>query len=233
MPPCRIAAASISAMIRRAIPSMRLAMCMAPSRKLLLVEEKIVEDIRRTGKPGPVIYLGDYIDRGADAAAVIDHLCRASPSGLRRATLCGNHEVMACAFLFSRQPDLDWVLSGGDQTLRSYGIPFEKPTRRPEAAAIALRNEARRRIPKEHVQFLIDLPLSIRTGPYLFVHAGIRPGVAIDDQVEDDLLWIREPFLSRGPQLPFTVIHGHTPVPQVDFAPVASVSTRGPGSRDG
>jgi serine/threonine protein phosphatase 1 len=106
-----------------------------------------------------------------------------------------------------------WLRYGGDVTLFSYGVRV--PQDADDAAAFErLQAALRERIPQEHVDFLRRLELSFETGDYLFVHAGIRPGVPLDQQMADDVLWIREPFLSWKQDFGKVVVHGHTVEPE-------------------
>lgn len=178
---------------------------------LQALEAGIRADIVESGARRPlIIYLGDYIDRGPDSMAVVAHLARRDHGdGIDRLALCGNHDDTFLQFIRNPVENIAWLDFGGDATLRSYGLGQRAHLRRPDelrATGLAL-EEA---VPKEHIAFLEGLPVLARHGNRLFVHAGIRPGVDLDAQTEEDLLWIREPFLTEGPGLPVTVIHGHT-----------------------
>lgn len=150
-----------------------------------------------------LVHLGDYVDRGPDSQAVVALLAAGPPiPGLRTVNLMGNHEFMMLDALASGQPaaaDL-WLSNGGANALYSWGVP--RLARQAEWAA---------HIPLPHLLFLRDLALMHREGPFLLVHAGIRPGVRLCQQTRQDLLWIREPFLSAEGDLGFVVVHGHTP----------------------
>jgi serine/threonine protein phosphatase 1 len=150
-----------------------------------------------------VLHIGDYLDRGPDSAGVIERLCRGWPApGVRQINLCGNHEDMALAALAGGSADdiVLWRLNGGGATLASWGASGHAD---PRLWADLL--------PAEHVAFLRSLPLTFAAGGYLFVHAGLRPGVPLAEQSRFDMLWIREPFLSWRGELPAVVVHGHTP----------------------
>lgn len=186
---------------------------------LLALEEKIRAD--RTEKhPGvaPVIlYLGDYVDRGPASAEVIEHLATTHHAdGIRRIMLCGNHDDAFLKFLFDPAGNLRWLDYGGDTTLRSYGLELGNYPNTPDGMQ-ALGRDFRARVPAHHVDFLRNLPIALLSGRRLFVHGGIRPGVPLPQQEDEDMMWIREPFLSEGPGLPITVIHGHTAGPEPVF----------------
>ena len=99
-----------------------------------------------------------------------------------------------------------WLENGGSATLGSYGIAAHAPL----AEVVA-------NLPAAHLGFLRSCPLRFIAGDYLFVHAGIRPGVPLNEQNPLDLLWIREPFLSSEENFPLVVVHGHTPVPEPEL----------------
>ena len=149
-----------------------------------------------------LVHLGDYIDRGPDSAGVVALLSedRTPPVG-RRADLCGNHEAMMCAALAQDARAADaWLVNGGDATLESYGV-----------SASVLPEEWAEAIPPTHRQWIASRALTHEEGGYLFVHAGIRPGRKLHRQTDEDLLWVREPFLSSQDRHPLVIVHGHTP----------------------
>lgn len=188
-------------------------------RELIEAENRIADDIASTGVPGLVILLGDYVDRGPDSAAVLNHLSRQSAQGLRRLALCGNHDEMFLRFLTDPRSASTWLDFGGRETLMSYGVNIELVQRRDRIDFAALRQLLDDAIPLSHMEFIRKMPASLKLGSYVFAHAGIRPGISLEEQTDEDLLWIREPFLSRGPELPLTVVHGHTPVAEPEFKP--------------
>jgi serine/threonine protein phosphatase 1 len=184
-----------------------------------LLEELLFKiDADRTSRP-PVsrsltVFLGDYIDRGPASREVLDLLLRHEQTN-ETVFLRGNHETFVPRFL-GDPPVLDeWRLCGGLETLLSYGL---KPSIRPDAdEQMALAQELAKSIPSAHLEFLESLDLFFGCGGFLFVHAGIRPGVPIRQQTEDDLLWIREEFLSFEHPFESFIVHGHTPVPVPDL----------------
>jgi serine/threonine protein phosphatase 1 len=153
------------------------------------------------GAGDTLVFLGDYVDRGPGARQVIDRLLRLRESGPATIFLRGNHEDMLLDYLgFEGRYGNAYLSNGGGATLSSYEVP--RGVRGAEAAAY---------FPDEHLQFLRDTRLSHREDRFLFVHAGIRPGVALDAQSVEDLLWIREEFFARPHDLPYVVVFGHTP----------------------
>jgi serine/threonine protein phosphatase 1 len=156
-----------------------------------------------------VVFIGDYIDRGSASREVLDLLlgCERTKEAV---FLKGNHETFVHLFLSAPAVLDEWRLCGGLETLVSYGL---KPSINPGAAEQRrLAKELAKSIPKPHLKFLDSLKLSFSCGDFLFVHAGIRPGVPIRKQGEEDLLWIREEFLSCEQPFEKFVVHGHTPV---------------------
>ncbi|MEM0907566.1 MAG: metallophosphoesterase family protein, partial [Pseudomonadota bacterium] len=150
------------------------------------------------------IYLGDYIDRGPQSAGVIEHLCQPRPH--RTVFLRGNHEDYPEAFLAGEDNLAQWLRNGGANTLASYGVSAG-----PTARADTVRRAFRAALPANHRTFLASLNLGYRLGEVFFVHAGIRPGVALDAQAREDLVMIRREFIENDPPLPVRVVHGHTP----------------------
>ncbi len=159
-----------------------------------------------------LVFLGDYIDRGDASSQTIDLLVELKTALPRTVFLRGNHEEMLLDFLgLGGTHGSIFVRAGGAATLMSYGVDSN--------ARGDLDEELRRRISEEHLAFFReDLVLSHTEGPWAFVHAGVRPGIALGDQLADDLLWIREEFLAVEHSLPQTVVFGHTPQHDVQFS---------------
>ena len=159
-----------------------------------------------------LVHLGDYIDRGPASAAVLARLTApiAAAPGLRRFNLLGNHEdMLLTALAHGRREDAAiWLNNGGGETLASWGLSWRD---HPAAWAAG--------IPPAQLGLLRSLVPICRVGGYAFVHAGLRPGVALHRQARDDLLWIREPFLSFTGTLPAVAVHGHTPAPAPAILP--------------
>jgi serine/threonine protein phosphatase 1 len=175
----------------------------------------IDEDLRARPTPRAIqVTLGDYIDRGPDSREVIDLLI-ARAKQHEMVHLKGNHETYVPAFL--ADPDMlqRWQTLGGLQTLLSYGI---RPSINPSAGErIALARQFRALLPPAHVAFFDTLRLAFAFGDYLFVHAGIRPGIPLELQQEDDLIWIRNEFLQSNDDFGAVVVHGHTPMPEPEI----------------
>lgn len=166
------------------------------------------------GAGAPLVFLGDLVDRGPDPGGVIDRLIAAQAAGRDWTVIKGNHDRMFARFLLDGTVHDDQIKSGlswlhprlgGAATLAAYGV--EDAGVRPLAPVLT---EAQAAVPQVHIDFLNALPLLHETGDLLFVHAGIRPGVALAEQVEDDLLWIRADFLDHAGAHPWLVVHGHT-----------------------
>jgi serine/threonine protein phosphatase 1 len=172
--------------------------------RLAMAHERIAADLAdRPIEQAWLVHLGDYVDRGPESAQVVEWLLAGPPvPGATVVNLMGNHEEMMLAAVAATEqaPADHWLRNGGADSLMSWGVPRNVPY----ASWAGY-------VPKDHLIFLRDLALYHRIGPYLFVHAGIRPGIVIDKQTRQDLLWIREPFLSSKRDHGMVVVHGHTP----------------------
>ena len=147
------------------------------------------------GRPAAFVFLGDYIDRGADSAGVIRALIELQSERREEViALKGNHEALLLGIVDGLAPPRDWYLQGGMATLQSYDAQ--------SAGAL----------PRDHLAWLRSLRLSHDDGRRFFVHAGIDPAKPLDAQSERDLIWIREPFLSDPRAYPRLIVHGHTPL---------------------
>ncbi|TCS66236.1 metallophosphoesterase family protein [Primorskyibacter sedentarius] len=164
--------------------------------------------------PARVVFLGDYLDRGPQAKDVIQCLIDGIAAGRDWVALMGNHDRYMLKFLETprfRDPNtrdhLEWLDSriGGRETLASYGVDAHS-RRSPED----IHADAVEAIPQAHIDFIRNLPLMHVTDEHIFVHAGIRPGVPLDEQVEEDLIWIRKGFLEDTRDHGRLVVHGHT-----------------------
>lgn len=174
-----------------------------------------IEQDRHRGNASEIIeiFLGDYVDRGPDSRGVIDFLCDVPP-GVHRVFLKGNHEEMMLQFLDDPQAYGFWGNNGGDQTLYSYGV--DVPTYLLNGDLGGLHAELLDALDGTHSSFLADLSISAAYGDYFFVHAGVRPSVALEDQSVDDCLWIRDRFLTSNADWGKIIVHGHTPRAHVE-----------------
>ncbi|QRF54345.1 serine/threonine protein phosphatase (plasmid) [Rhizobium rosettiformans] len=181
--------------------------------ELLAIERKIIADGQKFGGEKLIVMLGDYIDRGPSSASVIEHLLKPPPETFRRICLMGNHDQMFLEFWRAPSIRAQWLGLGGDETLASYGIYLADHGNHP------LVSQLHALVPQEHIEFLAQLPVMLRVGRYCFVHAGIDPSLPLDEQLDDVLLTSRPHQFawnrySRGE----IVIHGHTPVQEVDLS---------------
>jgi serine/threonine protein phosphatase 1 len=157
-----------------------------------------------------LIFLGDYIDRGPASKGVVDRLLADPLDGFSTIRLMGNHEEAMLAFLNGASDGLDWLTYGGLETLLSYGVPL-RGLPSSSAAVTELRQALIAAVPQSHLDFYRRCALHHSVGDYLFVHAGVRPGVPLPQQTQGDLLWIRDDFLRVRIPLPErVVVHGHT-----------------------
>jgi serine/threonine protein phosphatase 1 len=173
-----------------------------------------IED--EAGREARVVVLGDLVDRGPDSFGVIELLRLGIAEGRDWTVLRGNHDQMFLDFLALGEVHHPRIASGkswfdpalgGTETLASYGVRIEDGMGRRAICAAA-----RAAVPDSHVDFLSNLPLVYETSGCLFVHAGLMPGVALEEQDPEDLMWIRGPFLEHEDPFGWLVVHGHTPL---------------------
>jgi serine/threonine protein phosphatase 1 len=156
--------------------------------------------------PPGLVFLGDYIDRGPASDKVIEFVISIPETQFEVTPLLGNHEAVMLAFLDDPRIGPDWRRHGGQQTLEAYRVPppEDESGWRDTAEALSVA------LPMEHLSFLYSLRRTYEWGDYFFCHAGVHPERALSDQSEEDLLWIREPFLSQQAPLAKVIVHGHT-----------------------
>jgi serine/threonine protein phosphatase 1 len=186
---------------------------------LLHMHEAILEDAKKfRGEQLKIVYLGDYIDRGSRSRDVLELLSGKPLPRFERIFLRGNHEHMLLTTYYDDNAAPGWLFNGGEATLRSYGIY-------PDFGLTAIQcmpdmlAQLRQALPERHLKFIKQLKLWHREGGFLFTHAGIKPGVPLEDQSTQDMMWIREDFLECEEHYPFVVVHGHTPREEPEFMP--------------
>ncbi len=165
-----------------------------------------------------IVYLGDYVDRGLESRGVIDLLLDSTPPGVAPVYLRGNHEDALLSFLDDFAIGPAWIQLGGDATLYSYDVALSGPLTEQKTlidAQLALRQN----LPDRHLAFLRGLDPYHEVGGYLFVHAGLRPGVPLDKQKPEDLMWIRDEFLDSTVDHGRVVVHGHSISLEVEYRP--------------
>ena len=170
---------------------------------------KITRDIEKNpAAESLTVTLGDYVDRGPDSSGVLDRLAR-NPFPTEYIALKGNHEQLVETFLDQPAVASQWRHLGGLETLHSYKVPVAALMvgKGFDEAAQALRQA----LPAEHSAFLKRLKLSLTVGGHFLCHAGVRPGLPLESQRAEDLLWIRDEFLNSQAQYGKIVVHGHTP----------------------
>jgi len=188
--------------------------------RLDLLEElhgMILEDAGGFNGGKCVVYLGDYIDRGAQSKQVLDLLIEQPLDGFEAVCLLGNHERTMLDFLEDPVSAAAWLSFGGQTTLLSYGAGLGRIGIMQQVEL--LRDELEDKLPRSHLDFLASCQLSHIEGDYCFVHAGIRPGVPMDKQADDDLLWIREEFIRSRVRHEYVVVHGHSISTEVEWMP--------------
>lgn len=183
-------------------------------RLLARIEDEIG---RRPKAKTSIVFLGDLIDRGPASAQVLERLRTYSPPGASTHFIMGNHEEVMLRVLAGETEFLpSWLRFGGAETLRSYGV---EPADLAGLSSDEIVERLKNAVPREHIKFLEGFADSISFGGYLFVHAGIRPGIDLAEQAQSDLRWIREPFLDDLTDHGFVVVHGHTITNQVEVTP--------------
>lgn len=176
---------------------------------------QIDADAERGNRRVTLVFLGDLIDRGPNSRGVVERIMALCAASADVHCLCGNHEELLLeAADGARQALGIFNRAGGRETLLSYGVDEHIYEREDLKGVQRLILD---HVPREHLDFLRSLPDSIVIGDYVMVHAGIRPGVALDDQKSSDLRWIRAPFLEHGGRHERFVIHGHTVTDQPDI----------------
>jgi len=163
-----------------------------------------------------IVYLGDYVDRGYGSFDIIETLSRRPLSGFEIVHLRGNHEAMFLDFLDGNDDGDLWLYNGGDATVTSYGAGDSRGVAAPAEELRARLNAA---VPDHHLIFLRGLADRHVEGGYAFTHAGVRPGVALDDQDPHDLMWIRDAFLDSDADHGYVVVHGHSPARHIHVRP--------------
>lgn len=184
---------------------------------LLDLHKLIATDRDEYGNPNAeVVHVGDLVDRGPNSCGVIDYLMAGQNAGQPWVILKGNHDRLFYKFMDDPhwhdprlRPDYSWLHRnmGGMDTLRSYGVEVSA-----QQDVLAIWSAAKSNVPKAHLDFLKSCPTYYRSGDFFFAHAGIRPGVSLDQQTEDDLIWIRQEFHVDPGWHGALIIHGHTPV---------------------
>ncbi len=184
-----------------------------------LIDSIIAYDtFRGPAESSTLIFLGDYIDRGPNSRGVIDVLISIASVMPSTVFLKGNHEALLETFLEDGNGFENWAVNGGVETLASYGISLASLNEN-WGNNSRIRALAKAAIPEAHLAFLRNLKLYETFGDYFFVHAGVMPGIPLDRQSEDHLLWIREPFLSHKGDFGKMIVHGHTPIPEPEKRP--------------
>ncbi len=179
---------------------------------LEIMLDRIAEDAAGQASPAgmDVVFLGDYVDRGPNSRGVVERLRSLESDQAKLHFLKGNHEATMLNFLADPGIGPQWCQHGGKETLASYGV--EAPiSAADEDAWAAASEELEQNLPDPHRAFIHGLDLYVEIGDYLFVHAGLRPGRALDAQTEEDMLWIRDDFLGDRRRFDKIVVHGHTP----------------------
>jgi serine/threonine protein phosphatase 1 len=210
-----------NARVSPALPPDRRLYCIGDIHGRLDLLEELHEMIRQDAEgfngKNVLVYLGDYIDRGAQSRQVLDLLLEQPFPGFETVHLLGNHEQAMLDFLESPRDAAAWLKFGGNVTLLSYGVGVGKIINTMDIELLC--EELEEKLPQNHRDFLQSCKLTYSEGNYLFVHAGIRPGVALEDQLPADLLWIRDEFICSRKRHDHIVVHGHSISAEVEWRP--------------
>lgn len=162
-----------------------------------------------------VVYLGDYVDRGRDSFGVVERLAEGPSDFVQAWLLRGNHEELLLRFIDDPSVGPFWRQLGGLATLLSYGIDVDRVLK--EAGYPGLSKQFRTQLPSRHLALFAKLKPFTTIGDYFFCHAGVRPGIPLEQQKQQDMLWIRDQFLDATEDFGKIVVHGHSPVDQPAF----------------
>jgi len=178
---------------------------------------RIADDDRTRGNDVDTryVFLGDLVDRGPDSRGVVQRLLDFSKSGANASFLMGNHEEVFLRAMAGDHRALRFLIRiGGRETLLSYGVT-EEDYRALDFDGLAVL--AAEKVPPEHLAFLAGFEKWVALGDYLFVHAGLKPGVTLEEQANSDLCWIRDDFLQHRDSFGHLVVHGHSITEEVDI----------------
>lgn len=186
----------------------------------------IEADLAANPAPHEVVHIGDYVDRGPKSCQVIEYLIEGQAAGAPWIFLRGNHDRMMQLAMDAEpredpclRKDLFWCHArlGGLTTIAAYGVEVPRVLKR-QKEALPLMAQLKAKCPERHVAFLAALQNSYETDDCFFAHAGVNPERSLGDQVEDDLIWIRDPFLKHEGPLDKLIIHGHTPCERLEHS---------------
>ena len=185
---------------------------------LALLLARIAADAARarTQSGGPSFFSATISIAGMTARRVVDMLLGELPQGFDAHFLKGNHEEIMLDFLDDPSYLGQWLANGADATFRSYGMDVAELIRK-GATPEVWRRAFLASLPEGHRDFFETLELAVSFGDYLFVHAGVRPGVPLEAQDPHDMVWIRGPFLQSNEDFGKIVVHGHTPGREPDI----------------
>lgn len=166
-----------------------------------------------------IIFLGDYVDRGPDSAGCVEYLIKLMADNPRIICLKGNHEDKLQNFLNDPVKfATSFFTYGGVETSASYGVDIAGFSG-DEEEIVRIGAELKEKIPTQHHSYYSELVTTVSFGDYLFTHAGVRPGVALDQQTHDDLIWIRSEFIEHAGHYEKVIVHGHTPAYPMEILP--------------
>lgn len=187
---------------------------------LFEIHDLISDDLANNPiKHHKIIHLGDYVDRGPNSKGCIQFLINLMTTNPNVSCLKGNHEDKMVKFLHEPIESAHSFLTyGGAECALSYGVePVPLTVSNQEMTEFS--NTFREAVPKSHIQFINELLIYQSEGDYLFVHAGIRPNVALRQQSDHDLMTIRRDFIHHTGLYEKVIVHGHTPHHPIEIKP--------------
>lgn len=161
--------------------------------------EALMRKIHPDPEKDEIVFLGDYVDRGPNSKEVVEMVLEIKRRFPRTTCLMGNHEFSLLDYLTYRRDPWTFFLNGGVETIHSYDLTGD---------------DIEAKMPPEHRAFFNSLKPYYETEDYIFVHAGLREGVPLEEQTLDDLVWIRKEFIESKKDFGKVVIFGHTPFPK-------------------
>ena len=161
---------------------------------------QLIQNINADPQNDTIVFIGDYIDRGSTGREVVDYVIRLKAEYKNVICLLGNHEYMFLRYLDGLDEEL-YLSNGGKATLFAYAISL-----------LDTPQERRDKVPPQHLEFFKSLLPFYETQNYLFVHAGLKPGLILSRQTTHDFLWVRHEFVDTDYDFGKMIVFGHTPL---------------------
>ena len=160
--------------------------------------QSLIQNINADPEKDTIVFIGDYIDRGSAPREVVDYVIKLKAEYKNVVCLLGNHEYMFLRYLDGLDEEM-YLCNGGSATLLAYAISLSETPRKRKA-----------KIPREHLKFFESLLPHYETDNYIFVHAGLKPGLILSQQTIHNLLWVRHEFIDTDYDFGKMIVFGHT-----------------------